>query len=60
MDSLHLPSGFGWRAGHDKSVCHVTPYCGLVVFTLIEDGVGDRRLNATDSYYGDILLLSVQ
>ena len=59
LHCLHLPSGFGGRAGSDVSTSHLFPQGVLAVITLVVDGAGDGGARARARYEPGLPLCSV-
>ena len=55
--SLHVPSGFGGRAGADKHVSYVFTQGVLAAITMVGGGAGDRGARTRARY--DLLLCLV-
>ena len=55
--SLHVPSGFGGRAGSDKDVSYVFTQGVLAAITMVGGGAGDRGARTRARY--DLLLCLV-
>ena len=57
--SLHVPSGFGGRAGSDMSMSHIFPHGVLAGITLVGGGAGDEGARSRARCELGLMLCSV-